>query len=240
MTKGKTLILIIIAAFFINANVTCTVNSDPPDFYDDLSIPNYQQEYLNYCGVACVQMWAHYDNLQTITQSQIAAYVGIDPNACSGTDPYELLYAVGAYTLSYGWMENKVLTELGVQGDMIASAIEGICHSVPSIFPLDFCSHAVIARGFEWTENTDGKPLAIRVIFNDPADGRRRDVNASAFMLRYDPDPNTFHYWVILGWEDFVWGGINGHDIFVMLGGTYYGGPSYYNPKNLDLSQLPN
>jgi len=44
---------------------------------------------------------------------------------------------------------------------------------------------------------------------------------------------------VIVGWPHFILDGMIGHDLFVMRGGTYYGGPSYYNPKNLNIDLNP-
>jgi hypothetical protein len=92
-------------------------------------------------------------------------------------------------------------------------------------------------KGYEWQEKNE-KPYAIRAFYHDPYNNQdNQNVPAYLLMFMYDPAPD---YWAILGWEWFVWSGILGHDGFVLKGGTYYGGPSYYNPKNLDLTQLEN
>ena len=46
--------------------------------------------------------------------------------------------------------------------------------------------------------------------------------------------PSYGRYWVIIAFPDFLDDGIEGHDEFVMAGGTYYGGPVYYDPKGIN------
>ncbi len=213
-------------------NVKCTVNTDPPNLRVNLNIPYIGQEYFNYCGIACLQMWARWDDNHAVTQNQIAQEVGISPNGYLAS-PYHLESAVPLFTHSIGYLERRSFWDLGVEGDMIAAAIEGIKWDTPAIMPVDDGDHVILLKGFEWIEKPDKKPFAIRAMYHNPAGENNREISASLLQANFAPAPD---YWLILGDRSFVWNGEIGHDLFVMKGGTYYGGPSDYNPKKLDTS----
>ena len=98
--------------------------------------------------------------------------------------------------------------------------------------------HAVLIKGHEWKEKkVTEEPVAIRAYYHDPYGNQNVDISANVLRDYFEPAP--WDYWVILGWREFLDNGVFGHDMFVLMGGTYYGGPSYYNPKGLDISQLP-
>ena len=230
MTLRRILVVIGTALICMNITFQCSVSSDPPDWVIDLQVPYHYQLYCNYCGIACVQMWAHFDGWE-VAQDSIASYVGITPGSYAA-NPYQLERAVGAYTGAYGYLERREFWEPGAQGDLISSTIEGLKYCVPSIMPFSG-NHAVLIKGSEWNEKTDGSPLAKRIYLHDPNNLPSQNISADELTRRFIPCP--FDYWVIVGWEDFILNGIIGHDTFVLMGGTYYGGPSYYNPKDLDL-----
>jgi hypothetical protein len=227
--KVSTVLLTIVLSFFL-MNITCNVGSEDPDKTLVLQVPFHNQLYTNYCGAACIQMWSDFDNVNA-SQTLIANFLGITPNG-GGAGPQDLVSAVGQYTASPGHLATRPWNLPGAQGDLIGSTVEGTKHSVPSIIPYNV-DHAVLAIGHKWREKADGTPFAIDIHYHDPYAGAYRRKSLGAFSNNFLP--STFSYWVILGQEDFELDGTMGHDIFVLRGGTYYGGPAYYNPKNLDL-----
>jgi hypothetical protein len=178
-------------------------------------------------------MWAHWDGDYMLTQDEIAQEVGI-AGTTNLANPYDVERAVGVFTGSMGYLEKRHWLEPGAEGDIIASTIQGIEYSTPAILPVDSGLHTILIKGYEWKEKNE-KPFAIRAFYHDPDGEDDEDIPAYLLMYMFDPAPD---YWAILGWEYFVWDGAFGHDMFVLRGGTYYGGPSYYNPKDLDLSHL--
>lgn len=231
MSLRQVLLIIALAVWCMNITFNCGTHSDPLTFNVKLNVPYHAQEYCNFCGVACVKMWAHYDDWE-LPQTEIASYMSVVPNG-PGADIYELERAVGAYTWSPGFLARKEFEELGAQGDLISSAIEGMDYSVPAIMPFDWGEHAVLLIGFKWIEKDDGTPYALSCYYHDPDNLPDRIVTPAQLSARFDPTP--FYYWVLLGHEDFLVNGTFGHDSFVLQHGTYYGGPAVYNPKDLDI-----
>jgi hypothetical protein len=227
--KVSTVLLTIVLSFFL-MNITCNVSTETPNKKTVLNVPFHAQLYTNYCGVACVQMWSDFDNVNA-SQTHIANFLGLTPNG-SGADPYDLESAVGNYTGSPGHLASRPYNMPGGQGDLISSTISGIKHSVPSIIPWDG-DHVVLIRGHEWKEKANGTPFAIRIFFHDPNNRPSQNYTVGEFSRHFLED--VFLYWVIVGREEFDIKGTMGHDIFVQMGGTYYGGPAYYNPKNLNI-----
>jgi hypothetical protein len=235
MTRIQVFLLVLVALLFLNGSSSCNVGT-VVNYISDLNVPYHKQDCPNYCGIACVQMWAHFDGW-LVSQADIAKELDLEPTD-SMTNPYELEMAVGMYTLSFGYLARKHVTELGGQGDLISASIEGVRQNVPSIMPLYAGLHTALVKGYEWNEKPDGRPYAITAYVHDPWNGEDLEKPANIFMGEFDPAP--FYYWVILGWEDFLDDGSFGHDTFVMMGGTYYGGPAVYNPKNLDITPMEN
>jgi hypothetical protein len=230
MTVKRIFLTIVLALFCMNITFHCGSGASPLSLEMDLPVPFHKQIYENFCGVACVQMWADLDGIQ-IPLLDIAGDIGIAPND-RGASPDELLCVIGTYTHSEGYLAIKDSDEPGAQGDLISSTIEGIKYCVPSIMPFTWGEHAVLIKGYEWREKGDGTPYAIRCYYHDP--NNRPSQNISAYALGLNFSASFFRYWVLLGRPEFLINGTFGHDSFVIQGGTYYGGPSVYNPKNLD------
>ncbi len=104
--------------------------------------------------------------------------------------------------------------------------------------------HSVLIKGYKWKEveyiDDDGcrntKPKAIYAQVHDP-DALPNDIlSFNVLKFAFCPAPNS--YWVVLGFEDYAYEGIFGHDTFVMRRGSYYGGPSDYNPKDLNIDDF--
>jgi hypothetical protein len=209
----------------------CLINlhcyTPDPEKLINLNVPYHQQVCSNWCGLACVQMWADFDYIN-VTQQEIASYIGIDGNDTANA--FELLIGVGAFTCSAGHVETRDSFEPGSQGDLISATIYAIQDSVPSIMPF-FTDHAVLIKGYKWREDESGKPFALNVWYHDPNGFANRNCSGGSLRSYFMPCP--FDYWVLVGDYYYIDEGIDGHDAFVMEWGTYYGGPAYYNPKGL-------
>lgn len=221
MMKTKILLIIIAGLFLIQW--TCHYGTGNPPFYENLWVPYHQQECENWCGIACIQMWADRDGV-LVNQGEIATYLGVGNQKAS---PFHLEMGVGAYTSAPGWLEIRGWYDLGAKGDLVASSITGIKHGYPSIMPFYGGEHAVIIKGYEWRE-VDEKPVAISCWYHDPNGFNNWRISAS-ILSRYF-ECGIYDYWVIVGFRDFVWEGMAGHQAFIEAGGTYYGGPQTYDP----------
>lgn len=221
-----------VLSFLLFSNFTCSVNAPEPDPHVKLPIIYHPQECPNYCGIACIQMWAHWDG-DLVSQQEIADYVAFSG---SGTNPVELEKGVGNYTCSPGWIAALPWDFPGAQGDLIAAAIRGIDAWVPAIMPY-WADHAILVFGFKWKVDANGKPLAILVHYHDP--NGAPDQKRTAQELAYFFQPALYNYWVVLGYEDFYSDGVAGHESFILNGGTYYGGPNPYDPKGLTQDPHP-
>ncbi|NIM16125.1 MAG: hypothetical protein GTO45_29330 [Candidatus Aminicenantes bacterium] len=222
MMKTKILLIIITGLFLIQW--TCTTGEPKPPYVVNLPVPFHQQECGNWCGIACIQMWADFDGW-LVTQAEIASYLGIVGNLYAS--PYDLERGVGAYTASPGWLERREWDEPGGQGELVAASITGIKYGVPSIMPFGGGTHAVLIKGYEWREEDD-IPIALACWYHDPNGIVNRKISAAQLSNYFDCFPAD--YWVIVGDYDFVLEGINGHFAFIAAGGTYYGGPQTYDP----------
>lgn len=201
-----------------------------------LAVPHIVQEKSNYCGVACIKMWADYVySKNTYTQDIIAEHVRVSP---FGAHPLNLANGVVHFTECDAYLFVKSAYEPGAKGDLIAAAIKGVERLYPSIIPY-LVSHAVIIRGFKWREDDNQKPIATKVHYNDPYDANGSNLIATPGELDDWFKPSGSQYWIILPWYDLAGEGESGHDAFVMMGGTYYGGPRIYNPKNLNINPNP-
>lgn len=232
MSIKNTILIIVLAVWCMNVVFHCGGgSSEPLPLEDDIPIPYHKQEYCNFCGVACVQMWSHADFGFAPNQIDLASAMGVEPHGL-GAAPSDMVKVVGNQTASEGYLALVESTETGAQGDLISSTIEGVKYCTPSIMPFDFAEHAVLIKGYQWREKEDGTPFAIKCYFHDPDNQPNQRISAADLRYRFDPTPS--YYWVILGQYDFLIDGTLGHDSFVMQFGTYYGGPAEYNPKGLD------
>jgi hypothetical protein len=221
-------LFVIIVAYLLFINWSCS--KPDPDYLINLNVPYHAQQCPNWCGVACVQMWSDFDG-PLVSQQDIADSLGIGGGTAS---PWELEQAVAAYTASEGYVALKDWLAPGAQGDLIGATICGIDAGIPSIMPFDQ-DHAVLIKGHKWSDST-GRPIAKKTFFHDPDNDPDREITGSGLVSRFDPCP--FQYWVLIGYEDFLLDGIDGHIGFILRGGAYYGGPDPYDPKGI-LPPLP-
>ncbi|UCH98424.1 MAG: C39 family peptidase [Candidatus Aminicenantes bacterium] len=231
ITRFIVIFKVIIAASLFLINVQC-IPSDLEKLIN-LDVPFHNQECSNWCGIACIQMWAHFDGF-SVTQQEIANELGIGFN--QATSPFDLETGIGSFTCSEGYCATRGIFEPGAQGDLIGATIYAIQDYVPSIMPF-WMDHAVLIKGYKWREDENGRPLAIKVWFHDPNNLPNRTIDGGTLEIRFMPAPV---YWVIIGLPDYVFEGIIGHDSFVLAGGTYYGGPYHYDPKDLVPDPNPN
>ncbi len=240
MLKGilkKTLLSLLVILFFVNWNSCFDKWLEP---VMDLDVPYCPQEEWNYCGIACIQMWAKYENPDDdITQEGIADWIGVGKLMFA---PERL--ADGVRQLAFrphAFLAMLSSFQPGVEGDLVGMAVTGIYNMSPSIIPWAG-NHAVIIKGYRYREKEiyddygnliDIIPIATRIRYHDPdpLEGADRELGKDSLFERYVPDFAT--YWMIIGDRSYMQDGIDGHNDFIRLGGTYYGGPLNYNPKLL-------
>lgn len=80
--KQKVLLIFIVMLFLVQW--TCTTGEKPP-FSKNLWVPFYWQEQSNWCGPACVQMWADKCGIH-VEQLEIAAFCGNHAVIITGFD----------------------------------------------------------------------------------------------------------------------------------------------------------
>jgi hypothetical protein len=198
-----------------------------------LSVPHCQQIAFNYCAVACIQMWREYDNrVPNFSQQEIGAALDVKPY---GLDPDVVANGVCVFTNSVA-ADLKILHdyEPGAQGDLVSACIEGVRNNVPSIMPFYWGTHSVLFIGYKGlSETPEGRPLAKFVYVNDPevSFGSER-ISFGDLKDFYFSSVDMYYYVILADLYFFGWGTI-GHDQFVWSRGTYYGGPSVYDPKGL-------
>ncbi len=220
------IVLSIIVIFSLLAMSNCDDGDPGKDI--NLPVPFFNQEYPPWCGIACIQMWAHYDSVRP-SQAAIAGFLQVTPY--QKASPSQLLIGVGEYTGSEGYLATKARDIPGSQGDLIAATIEGVIEYTPSIMPF-YGDHAILIKGHNWKMENERK-VAIKTYYHDPDGGKDLEANASTLKVLFVAAP--WEYWVVVGRPEFVPEGVESHDRFVLQGGTYYGGPLVYNPKGLTL-----
>jgi len=226
MTFKKLMLTIVIPVLFL-INMGCPVGD--PNNERNLPVAYYEQECFEWCGIACIQMWADWDG-NCVTQTEIADYTGVGNDTATAQ---ELLIGVGHYTAVEGYLEERYYYEHGAQGDLISSTINGVLDYTPSIMPF-YGDHAVLIKGYRYHRDEYGRPIAERVYYHDPNEfvgGPNKTAPGADLGYLFQPAP--YRYWVILGQEDYVQDGMEGHDAFVLQGGLVYGLPGPYDPKDL-------
>ncbi len=199
-------------------------SSGEPEKNINLPVPYHDQVCQNYCGIACIQMWAEYNGIY-VTQQAIANFLGISGETVS---PYLLDQGVAYFSGSQGYLEFRPFDELDAQGDLIGATICGIQENIPSIMPF-YGNHAVLIKGYKWHEDLYGRPIADRAYYHDPDDLPNQNITAGTLESAFIPCP--FNYWVIVGYPSFVPEGREGYNVFILEGGTYYGGSSNRDPQ---------
>lgn len=217
--KLKVYLLIIISIFMIQA----FCDSEDPGKNINLPVPYHAQIHENYCGIACIQMWADFDK-RNVTQEEIADFLGIEGQFVS---PTLLEQGVSYFTNSQAYLASELMTEPDAQENLIAATISGIKDYTPSIMPF-FEDHAVLIKGYKWHEDINGRPIADRAYVHDPDNLPDRDLSAASLKALFMASP--FSYWVIVGQYSYIPEGREGYNIFILEGGTYYGAPSSRDP----------
>lgn len=116
-----------------------------------LRVPFREQERIDFCGPACVQMWRAYDGL-TPEVSQLSLYSFMGGQGC-GVSAEAIVDAVSFYTLSrdaYWDIEGNVSPD---QDQFLARQISSIDAGTPVIGLLGSL-HAVVVDGGKWHRDT--------------------------------------------------------------------------------------
>lgn len=198
-------------------------SSGEPDKNINLPVPYHGQVCPNYCGIACIQMWAEYNGI-CVSQQEIASYLGIGGELVS---PYLLDLGVANFTASQGYLAIRTIFEPNAQGNLIGATIAGIKEYIPAIMPFDG-NHTVLIKGYKWHEDAYGRPIADKAYYHDPDDLPNQTITAGALESTFEPCPS---YWVIVGYPSLVPEGREGYNVFILEGGTYYGGSSNRDPQ---------
>ncbi|MCX6580874.1 MAG: hypothetical protein NT166_11915 [Candidatus Aminicenantes bacterium] len=198
-------------------------SSGEPDKNINLPVPYHQQVFSNYCGIACIQMWAEYNGI-CVSQQEIAAYLGI---GCEFVSPYLLDQGVANFTGSQGYLAIGSIFDPDAQGNLIGATISGIKEYIPAIMPFNG-NHAVLIKGYKWHEDANGRPIADKAYYHDPDDLPNQIITAGELESTFVARPS---YWVIVGYPSLVPEGREGYNVFILEGGTYYGGSSNRDPQ---------
>ena len=213
--------ILVIVLSVLMMQIICS--SGDPGKNINLPVPFYYQLQPNYCGIACIQMWADYDH-RYVTQKEIADFLGIEDQF---VHPTLLEQGVSYFTNSQGTLAIEDMIELDAQENLIGATISGIKDFIPSIMPF-WGDHAILIKGSKWYEDAYGRPIADRVYIHDPNSGANKTITAAVLKTAFQPCP--FSYWVIVGNPFYVPEGREGYKTFLSEGGTYYGGSCNRNP----------
>jgi len=146
----------------------------------DLSVPYVAQDNNYYCGPASVLMWRLYDGLSSVSQTQIANYMGT-VDAC-GTLSYRIADGVSAYTSS----GSDAIWDADDYSNLdyfIARQITSIDTSIP-VLVIAGSFHAGIVNGGHHHEVPDsgGMHEWDYVYFHDPQIGPDRYYGADDWL----------------------------------------------------------
>lgn len=196
-------------------------------------VPYRPQIQNNYCAVACVQMWAMWDGYDEslIPQDLIADNMEINYYG-NGVIPENIEEGVGMFTDSSGYMKVEPPTNFG-QDDCIAGCIASIKDFRLAIVPFKRGTHAVLAFGYKW--HYDGiRRVADIMYYHDPDNlvgPNKTVVGVKLKTEKFLPDTIRASYWVVIGRFKNSTDGTSGYNVFITEGGTFYGGPTNYDPS---------
>jgi len=197
---------------------SCGGGGIPPTMV--LNVPFSPQWWGGWCGAACIEMWANYQNLYT-SQNVIADTVGYWPDVWALAGGGSLFTHNNGVPGIYGPSEHE-------QDRATSAQVSSIHNDTPSIAVVNGGSHAVLVVGVDWTY-MDMQKVALGIHFHDPAQ----------YPFMYRAANLWKHQWftacagqhlIVLGSGWFGSEGDMGYSEFLNQGGTYYGGPSEYYP----------
>lgn len=193
-----------------------------PHHHKMLPVPFLSQWYNGWCGAACIQMWAYYDGRDP-SQDDVASFIG-----WTISNVWAIADGVTYFTNSTGYP--RLFGSSQYQQDLAMSTqVASVEDDVPSISIVDGGTHAVIIKGFDWTDTSTG-PRADGVSFHDPWRGPNWYQTAGEWKHAWFTAYNGEHL-IVLGAFRYVSEGESGYANFLNQGGTYYGGPENYEPQ---------
>lgn len=201
---------------------------------DELDVPFMYQTTDHFCVAACIQMWSQYDGRSPMpTQREIYDYVG-SYSPLGYVLRENIKYGVTRFTNSHGVLYEESPTNVG-QDACIAACIASIKDFRPAIMPFYGGRHAVLVIGCRW-HYENKRRVADSISFHDPQSGA--NIIKSAAELKeifFNFDVNDGIFWVVLGDDKDIDDGWSGYMTFIEEGGTYYGGPTRYNPYQMSI-----
>ncbi len=166
------LLALVMMASVVTKGCTITLGSDGSGDGSSgspaLNVPYVQQQNPEYCGPASILMWALYDHVENLTQTQIGAYIGA--SASTGSSPQAIASGVEHFTLTG---KDAVLDYAGGESDEVSlfysEEVTSINSEVPFIAIIGGATHAGVASGGSWhVDDTSGYYVWDTVIFQDP------------------------------------------------------------------------
>jgi hypothetical protein len=179
-------------------------------------------------------MWAIFDGADDsqITQDFIADNTHFGQYG-DGLIPEDIASGVDMFTNSNGYLLQSPSNNIG-QDECIAACIASIKDFRLAIVPFYRGLHTVLAIGYKW-HYENGKRIADKMFYHDPAVGPSIDINAIDLKVnRFKPLYTPPCYWVVVGRSKNYSDGQLGYREFLAGKGTFYGGPSVYNPYTFD------
>lgn len=223
------------------ALILCACPLDFPIPYQKyIELPfSYQQEDT-WCGVACVQMWAMRDG-NDFSQPFIASYI-CGPNGKSSMEM--VAEGIGRFTNSPGHCGVYYPTDAG-QDEALADAAGSLSRNEPAILPFYGGTHAVIARGFEYTKTLlSARTVVKNMTFHDPGyfSGENYWLTAGPLkegffkVITDEGDPYGGFYQVVVcdSWSLIL----AGYKEYLRTNGTFYGGPDSYIPDGSEFIRI--
>jgi hypothetical protein len=199
---------------------------------DIRDVPYRPQENLElYCGMACIQMWAAYERINP-EPNQGDIYYRLSQNTHEGYIWAEDIAAgVTYYTNSAGYLLEYENGDEVSQDLCISACIASIKDYRLALVPFKRGRHVVLAYGYKWHYDSNKRRVADVMHYHDPDNKPYQTVSGAMLKLyKFQYDLNRNSYWTIVGHKKYETEGTAGYRKFLEEGGTYYGGPSDYQP----------
>ena len=171
---GKVLFMLVTAAVITKS---CTIGtgggggSDGSSGSPALAVPWVGQQNSMYCGPSSILMWALYDHVSGLTQTQIGNAIGT--SLSSGSSPQQIANGVNTFTrtgkdagLDYPAGDAEQV------GTYYSQEVTSINSGVPFVTLIGGATHAGVASGGSWHLD-DSTSLYVwdSVVFQDPIVG---------------------------------------------------------------------
>jgi len=165
-------------------------------------------------------MWADFRGIEGVPLPEQATIVEVIGGP---SDAARIAVGVSTFTKDQGY---PIYYTSGKQNQAISAQVASIYNGVPNIPMVKFGYHAVVMKGYRWTEYGDDlRPLAEGIHFNDPLDGSSNYTSVGDWKYIWFTSLDGI-YWPIVfgsGYYDYQSQGDDGLREFHRRGGSMYG-----------------